>query len=402
MKIINKHGNENIIPVMVTILLQGIVCTPVFQRIIPFMREWGFVESIFGSIIFTFTGTIASILLLPKKYLAVISQLLMMPMCFTVAHLDMLRWFWWNNGGDFFPLLINPPRYDAGVFGAFRDYHSDFVFFIIQILSVLIAVSVRLVYEWIKGGAETRKSINKALQIAAAAATLLCVITFFGRPTDFAATRLSLKTFTDSRDGKTYRMATIDGRTWMAENLNFEAEGSKCYDNKPDNCRKYGRLYDWETAVKACPAGWRIPHDKEWEMLMDYASYTAGDSIDEWKFKSSTRLKSSRSWKYGMIYTATDDYGFSALPGGSGYGDGTFDGIGYDALWWSVTVANYYNCNGPRVSPVSVWQDYISFHSENSITGEGFCNPIDKTRLLSVRCVLDSDNDNDKDNGNEN
>jgi len=40
----------------------------------------------------------------------------------------------------------------------------------------------------------------------------------------------------------------------MAENLNYDTTGSKCND-----CATYGRLYDWETAMKACPSGWHIP-----------------------------------------------------------------------------------------------------------------------------------------------
>lgn len=85
-------------------------------------------------------------------------------------------------------------------------------------------------------------------------------------------------TFTDERDNKTYQCITIEGKVWMAENLNYAVGvGSWCYSlnvlNKmtgkaSEGCDQYGRLYTWETAQKACPDHWHLPSDEEWKALI--------------------------------------------------------------------------------------------------------------------------------------
>jgi uncharacterized protein (TIGR02145 family) len=131
---------------------------------------------------------------------------------------------------------------------------------------------------------------------------------------------MTFETFTDDRDSKTYKMLTISVYTWMAENLNFETPDSWCYNNDVSACNKYGRLYTWNAATTACPTGWHLPTNAEWNAWVNYVgSSTAG-----------TKLKSkSPDWN------GSDDYGFSALPGGYRNTDGNFGGLGSEGNWWT-------------------------------------------------------------------
>ncbi len=133
-------------------------------------------------------------------------------------------------------------------------------------------------------------------------------------------------TLTDDRDGKTYKTVVIGKQTWMAENLNFETRFSYCYENNDENCAKYGRLYKWEFAMEACPAGWGVPSLEEFQVLVA----TVGGLPIAGKV-----LKSTEGWKDGG--NGTDEYGFSALPAGYMQEDSTFHNVGEYAQFWSTS-----------------------------------------------------------------
>jgi len=153
----------------------------------------------------------------------------------------------------------------------------------------------------------------------------------------------------------------------MAENLNYAAEGSVCYDNKPANCVTYGRLYDFETAKRVCPAGWRLPADVDWDKLENYAGgETAGK-----KLKSRTA-------------NGTDKYGFSALLGGIGYGIYGFDEVGGYGYWWGNKESR-----SRRATEISDEQAHAWCWSMERRFAAVSLVSVEKVRQLSIRCVED-------------
>ena len=171
-------------------------------------------------------------------------------------------------------------------------------------------------------------------------------------------------TFTDKRDGKEYKTVEIGTQTWMAENLNYNANG-KCYDNKPENCKKYGRLYNWQTALEVCPSGWHLPSEEEWKILNEAVG---GEGM------AGKKLKTKNGWNSYQKKSGngTDEFGFSALPGGYGKSDGSFDNVGYDGYWWNTNSYNSSNAYNWLMN----YNDDITYKPYYS-----------KSYLLSVRCL---------------
>lgn len=111
--------------------------------------------------------------------------------------------------------------------------------------------------------------------------------------------------FNDMRDGKSYKTLKAGNQIWMTENLSFKtANGSWCYENKTENCNKYGRLYNWETAKKACPKGWHLPSNEEWKIL-------SADTLAGKKFKETGETNyfegSADDFSIGSWWTSTEE-----------------------------------------------------------------------------------------------
>ena len=206
----------------------------------------------------------------------------------------------------------------------------------------------------------------------------------------------------DSRDGRIYRTVQIGTQIWMAENLNYVDSSNypsmryrnMCYENNPDSCEKYGRLYTWSITIDyvywakkgktcsddekqdpcglpekvqgICPEGWHVPSRSEWDIL-----YSAMENDYR-----AMQAKGFSNWP-----NATDEYGFSALPVGDMNDPGGGD-IGWYARFWSAT--EY--IQGDRNTVAYDWNLYVT---------EAYCSYYDiynsKSRCYSVRCIKDEE-----------
>jgi uncharacterized protein (TIGR02145 family) len=207
---------------------------------------------------------------------------------------------------------------------------------------------------------------------------------------------------------RTYKTVVIGTQIWMAENLNVAVAGSKCgdkdeqdeqdgylTDNNTIYCDKYGRLYKWAAAMALpsscnsdncssqlqsphrgiCPEGWHIPSDGDWDKLYRYVDGNSGTSSPYASSTASRDLKAASGWNAS---NGTDNYGFSALPGGFGteygYVNGYFSGAGNLGFWWTVW------------SNITGYVHRREMSSSNNIAGWG---NVDKSFMHSVRCLQD-------------
>ena len=208
---------------------------------------------------------------------------------------------------------------------------------------------------------------------------------------------ISYEMFKDARDGQIYKSVKIGNQVWMAENLNYDYnEGtakSYCYNDEPDSCAKYGRLYFWSAAMDSagvfsdggkgcgygvtcsvsepvrgiCPEGWHLPSKEEWSVLFEAVG---GEDV------AGTKLKSTSGW-YGDG-NGTDESGFSVLPAGFRYGVGNYYYAGERADFWSSTERG--SLNAYR------WYFHYGNESVLLIYYDDF-----KDYGYSVRCLRDSD-----------
>jgi len=195
----------------------------------------------------------------------------------------------------------------------------------------------------------------------------------------------------------------IGTQIWLKRNLNVVPSKGKsfCYGDKPDNCKKYGRLYDWATAMGLdstclqyfcdrriqpkhrgiCPAGFHIPREEEWRTLFDFVG---GEEV------AGEKLKAKSGWNdYDYLREApngTDAYGFAALPGAGAIINLLTDKptsditIGDKGRWWSAS------WDGTNYGTIKERAIRVGMSNESKEVGIADAA---KWSLYSVRCVKD-------------
>ncbi len=211
-------------------------------------------------------------------------------------------------------------------------------------------------------------------------------------------------TFTDSRDGKTYKWIKIGEQVWMAENLaylpivnppssySYTESRYYVYDysgtdvtaaKATSNFSIYGVLYNWPAAMASCPDGWHLPSDEEWTQLENYLAdngYNYDGTIGGGKEKIAKSMAAKTQWDYSSITGAIGNdqptnnrSGFSALPGGIS-GDDNFYHSPYEGYWWSSTESSSNNA-WYRL----LYSGYTKVIRSNWVIANG----------ISVRCLRD-------------
>jgi len=192
-----------------------------------------------------------------------------------------------------------------------------------------------------------------------------------------------------------YKTTRIGDQVWMAENLDYNVTGSICDGDEFGYGNKYGRRYDWATAMAlpsscnssecasqistkhkgVCPNGWHIPSNADWGVLMRFVNPSCG-TFDTCYGGAGTKLKATSGWSdYNGSSGGTDDFGFSALPSATGCSYSSFPRVTDYGCWWIASESS---------------SGYASFwHMTYSGDYVGYKKGYTKEASFSVRCLQD-------------
>ena len=206
-------------------------------------------------------------------------------------------------------------------------------------------------------------------------------------------------TFTDPRDNKTYNTVQIGNQIWMAENLKFWVPedspyyiGESVFYEGIQECGiKYGRLYQWETACKACPENWHLPTINEWLNLLNHYGLIFVEDYETQTIRALRKLpKEERKARKELIKRAFTNFaeggesGLNVLYGGylNLGGPGPYSDKGTVARFWSssddVTYGVLKKSKAEGIKFVKWGKSFSPW-------------PFGKTWYCSVRCIKDAD-----------
>jgi uncharacterized protein (TIGR02145 family) len=168
--------------------------------------------------------------------------------------------------------------------------------------------------------------------------------------------------YKDPRDKQKYRTIKVGSRLWLADNLNYKMDGSFCYKDDESQCMAYGRLYTWDAAVNACPQGFHLPTDDDFQSLWQAAGAD---------FNAAYLLKAAYGWSGET--NGSDTLKFSAMPAGNRFDDETYGNLSKFAFFWSSEASK--EKQNARVWYMTSKSMAFSFMNKPKIFG------------FSVRCV---------------
>ena len=146
-----------------------------------------------------------------------------------------------------------------------------------------------------------------------------------------------LSVFTDPRDGKEYYYTTIAGKDWMIQNLAWKGAGRSYLDAEAVD-PIFGRFYDWDEAGSACPAGWTLPSDADYEAV---AALSSGASQAAGSMMVDAYFNGNKMWEFWPAVKITNKTLFSAIPVGYYQIDGessVHKSFGKYAFFWTSDV----------------------------------------------------------------
>lgn len=175
-------------------------------------------------------------------------------------------------------------------------------------------------------------------------------------------------------DGNTYKTVGIGTQTWMAENLtvmhdrNGNSVTTYCYDDDPEKCRLFGRLYQWEVSLEVCPEGWHLPADEEWRQMETELGLSDNESLlTGWRgTDQGTNLKEGGTSVFNALLAGYKD--------GTVFWDGRYFDMGLFGAFWTRS----------QIDSLRAMAYFVYVNSTKVLRDD-----YDKTAAFSVRCVKD-------------